>query len=138
MKRETLINDEYFETSFFVEYKLTQVVWKQIHTPSKKYRLAIQSLLDFADTNEVVSFLSDARLSGATDPDDRKWFQELIPSATEKGLKYVAVVIKQDPFKKYYMNSILKVVNRKAPYEMKIFYNYEEAFSWLINYNNQK
>lgn len=138
MDKIILLENDYVEASFISEYKMAHIIWKSLHTPSKFYREAIMSLLDYGSENKTVSFLSDARLSGATDPEDRKWFQNLIPLATEKGLNQVAVVIKKDPFKKYYMNSILKVVNRNAKYNMKIFYDYDEAFNWLISFNDFK
>lgn len=130
----TILNSDFVETSYLPEYKIAHVFWKSKTITSNVYREAIISLLDYSDDNEVLYYLSDGREGGAINPDDRKWFQEYaVSTAEKKGLKKAAVVIKKDhPFKKYYMNAILRVVNRKATFSMKIFYLYDEAFNWHV------
>lgn len=137
MEKTILIDNAFVETSYIEEYKLAHIIWKAITTPSEKYREALTSLIDYSETHQTINFLSDGTDSGVITPDDRKWFQEYaVPKAAKNGLKHAAVVIKPDPFKKYYMNAILKVVNRKATYNMKIFNKYEDAINWLIGYND--
>jgi len=111
--------------------KLAQIVWQGVSV-SLMYREVFSSVIEFTDNHDFVNFLSDARKQGAVSPEDRKWFQNtIVPQATKQGLRYGAVVIKKGPFKKYYMNMILKWLNRKSKIDMKIFYDYDEAKNWL-------
>ncbi len=139
MKKKIILDNEYAESSYISEYKIAQVIWKKVHIPSEHYRNAITILLEYSKTEPVISYLSDGTLSGAVNPDDRKWFQsDVVPLAEKLGLKHTAVIIKNDPFKKYYMNAILKIVNRNVTYDMKIFYNYNEALDWILKFDDYK
>lgn len=128
---------EYADAEYIVTYKMAHMTWKRIVIPSEEYRKALVELLKYGEDHKVVSYLSDGRKTGPVHPDDRKWFQDFaIPYAQRVGLKHAAVVISNDPFRKFYMNAILKVVNIKATYDMKIFTDYDEAFNWLINFHD--
>ncbi|MBN2662983.1 MAG: hypothetical protein JXR68_04985 [Bacteroidales bacterium] len=138
MEKIILINTNYVETSYLPEYKIAHIFWKSKIITSTIYREAISSLLDYSENNLVLYFLSDGSEGGAINPEDRKWFQDyVVKKADEKGLKKAAVVIKKDhPFKKYYMNAILRAVNRKVSFSMKIFYVYDEALNWIVKDDN--
>lgn len=116
------------------------VRWKDIKTiPSEKYRDAFSVLLTYTEKVAVVNFISDARLGGVVSPDDRKWFQKYaVPWAARNGLKHAAIVVKSDPFKKYYMNAILRFINRNANYDVKLYYDYDEALKWLLSFNDYR
>lgn len=138
MNKEIVLENEYAEVSFTHDIKLAQVRWKDVKTiPSDIYREAFVVLLDYTENVEVVNFVSDSRKGGVVSPEDRKWFQTyVIKRAANNGLKHGAIVTKKDPFKKYYMNAILRVINRNAPYDVKLFYDYEEAIAWLKIFND--
>lgn len=131
------IDNKYVEAAYIVDYKMAHVIWKNKIISSETYRNAITAMLEYGVENETVNFLSDGTLGGPNSPSDRKWFQEYaVPFAEKHGLKHAAVIIANDPFKKYYMNAILRVVNRNASYNMKIFNSYEVALKWLIDHND--
>ncbi|MBN2662980.1 MAG: hypothetical protein JXR68_04970 [Bacteroidales bacterium] len=138
MEKIIVLDNEYSEASYSVDIKLAMVKWKDIKTiPSEKYREAFSQLLTYTENVIVINFISDARLAGVVSPADRKWFQEFaVPWAAKNGLKHAAIVVKRDPFKKYYMNAILRFVNRHADYDVKLFYDYDEALKWLLSFND--
>lgn len=138
MNKEIVLDNEFVETSYVHDYNLAQVIWKKfLAIPSEKYKEAFISILDFTENVPVTNYLADTTLAGIIDPSDRKWFQNYgVERAEKNGLKHAAIVIKKDPFKKYYMNTILKFATIKASYDMKIFYNYDEAFKHLLAFND--
>lgn len=139
MEKLILLDNEYAECSFINEYKLAHLKWKSTNISSTKYREAFEVLLEYTENTEVVNFISDGRLSGAINPDDRKWFQsEVLKRADKNGLKRGAIVIKADPFKKYYINQIVKWSSRNFNMTMKVFINYDEALNWLLSFNDYK
>lgn len=137
MSRINIYSSEYADATFIEEYKMAHMTWKRLVIPSEEYRRAFTMLLDFGDSKRIVSFLSDGRNTGPVDPSDRKWFQDVaIPRAEKLGLKHSAVIIKNDPFRKFYLNSIIKVVNLTSSYNIKVFTDYDEGFKWLISYGD--
>lgn len=140
MNKEIIIDNGYGEGAYIHDYKLTIVTWKETKTiPTEVYRKMFSETLTFSEKTGVVNFVSDSRLGGVVSPEDRKWFQEVaVPWAAKCGLKHAAIIMKKDPFKKYYMNTILKFVNRNASYDIKIFYDYDEALKWLLSFNDYK
>jgi len=126
-----ILKNEFAEAIFIENLKLGKITWTEA-TPSKVYRQLFEKMAAFMDDHDIINFLSDTRNQGVVSPVDRKWFQKyMVPKVAAKGLKYGAVIIKKDPLKKYYVNMILKLINRKSPITMKIFYNNESAISWL-------
>lgn len=133
MGKISLISDEFIEANYIAENKMITIEWKVINIPSEKYREVYTYLLDLYPCGEVLLLLIDSTNSGLVSPSDREWFQEnAVPKAAEKGLIKTAVVIKNNPFKKYYANAILKSVTRKTTYEMKVFTDYEKANEWIL------
>jgi len=139
MNKIIVIENEFVEACYIVDYKLAHIAWKQKLIPSEMYRTAFTKLLDYTENVDVVNFLSDGRISGPTDPEDRKWFQEYaMPRGQKNGLKRAAVVIKLDPFKKYYINTIIKWGHKKVTFETQIFNDYDKAIAWLLSFNDYK
>ncbi len=140
MSKVIVLDNEYVETSYIEEYKMAVVLWKSfVNIPSEKYKEAFISILDYTETHPVINYIADTRQAGVIDPDDRRWFQDYgIIRAEKNGLKHAAIVIKKDPFKKYYMNAIVKFATRKSTYDMQIFYDYDEAKNWLLGFNDYK
>ena len=137
MGKIILLNNDFVEASYVTEFKIAHIVWKTLNIPSANYREGLSTLLHYAKNHDILNFLSDGRENRAVAPEDRKWFQNYaVPEAEKLGLKHAAVIIKQDPFKKYYLNAILKIVNRKTSYDMKIFYDYDKALDWLKSFDD--
>ena len=132
MESDLIFENEFAKGSYYKELKLAEILWKKTLVPSEEYRKAFDSIIKFTENVDFVNYLSDGRKQGVVSPDDRKWFQNVIvPKAMKLGLKYGAVVIKKDPFKKYYMNANLRWLNRKSKITMRIFYDYDEAINWI-------
>ncbi len=139
MDKKILLDNQYAESSYIEEYKLAHLRWKTKNIPSDIYKEAFTVLLDYSEIHGVVNFIADGRLSGAVSPANRKWFQNVAMSrADEVGLKRGAIVIKAEPFRKYYINQITKWASRKNNYVLKVFTDYEKAIQWLISFEDYK
>lgn len=135
MEKVSVYENEFAEISYFPELKLSQVVWRGV-VNSEEYRNVFTKAIEYTETHDFVNFLSDATIQGVISPSDRKWFQDVIVTkAIKQGLRFGAVVIKREPFKKYYMNAILRILNRKTKINMKIFYDYDDALAWIKRNN---
>ena len=134
MEKTIVQDNEFAESSFIEEYKLAQIVWKKPGVTSEIYRETFLKLLDYVKNVDGRHFISDSRLQGVINPADRKWFTDFaVKKAVETGLVRAAVINKKDPFKKYYINIILKFVTRKTNLDMKVFYDYDEGLKWLLS-----
>lgn len=130
-----IFENEYARGCYYEQIKAAEIKWLKTAIPSDVYKDAFKKAIEFTENRPFVNYISDAVLQGVISPDDRKWFQDVIvPQAVKQGLKHGAVIIKRDAFKKYYMNAILKFLNRKSPIEMKIFYEYDKAIEWLKSF----
>ena len=138
--KKILLDKEYVEVAYIQKYKLIQVIWKGKKFTSEEYKEAFNVGLDYSEKNNIRIniFISDTRKQGIVSPEDRKWFQkEAIPRAIKTGLKRAAVVMSTNPFKRYYMNLIMKIINTfKLP--MKLFSDYDSALKWCISFNDHK
>ena len=135
MEKVVIQDNEFVETSFVLEYKLAHVMWKKKNITSQIYRDAWTKILDYSEKMELKNFLSDGRLQGVISTKDRKWFMDVaVKRAVENGLIRAVVINKKDPFRKYYLNTILKYITRKSPVEMKIFFDYDEGLEWLLSF----
>jgi len=130
--KEIIRENKFSEVSYSKEHDLLEVVWKSKIVPSEEYRATWEATRKLVFKN----FLSDGRQQGLVSPDDRKWFQStIVKEAADKGLTTAAVVIADNPFKKYYMNMIFKVV-KVSGVKMKIFTDYNKAKKWLLENKN--
>ena len=135
MKKEIICANDFVELSYIHEYKLAHVVWRKKNISTEVYRDAWTTLLDYTANYDLKNFIADGRLQGVIDPKDRKWFMDVIlKRAADNGLVRAVVINKKDPFKKYYLNTILKFITRKAPFDMKIFYDYDKGLEWLLSF----
>jgi len=136
MEKTTILDNQTVEVSFFIELGLALLVWKHSNISSAEYRNTYLELLKYSDEVKGTLFLVDSRLQGVITPQDRKWFMDyVIEKAIKNGLKRAAVIMKKNPFKKYYINSIMKFVLRKTNLELKVFFDYDEGLAWLKSYN---
>ncbi len=133
------IDESYVKVSHIPEYELIKAVWNgQIN--SEKYRGTYSRILDYQRDNKlpITNYMVDMRNQGVVNPNDRKWFETVaMPTAIKQGLKHAAVVTDANVFKKYYLNLILKAMN-KFGVPMKLFGTEEEAISWFESFKEQK
>ncbi|MBY0425042.1 MAG: STAS/SEC14 domain-containing protein, partial [Cytophagales bacterium] len=115
---------------FDADYQLGIIVWDG-NPDFDEYKKPFKTLLKHAETHVVSNFLSDITKQGVVSVENRKWFEkEMIPAAKERGLKRSAIVTSDNPFKKYYLNMVLMVVN-KFGIPIKVFTKKEEALVWI-------
>ena len=135
MAKEKLFSNKYADTYYDASMKLFEIIWHSRVVPDEEYKNIYEKSLDQMESREFYTFLSDTRNEGVISPKARKWFQEeAVQRANKMGLRYAAVIINKEIFKKYYMNMILKWLNRKSEITMKIFYDYDEAIEWLKSF----
>ena len=138
--KKILLDENYAEVSYLPEYKLVQVIWKDKKFNTEEYQQTFNVGLDYVAQNNkpFVLFISDTTKQAIVSPEDRKWFQKsAISRAVDAGLKRAAVVVSKNPFKRYYMNLILKVINKfKIP--LKLFSDYDSALKWCLSFDEYK
>ncbi len=129
--KETLLKEKFAEAYYEPDTKLVVIIWGKKCT-SQEYRFAFRTLLDHYKKAEMHFYLSDIRNQPIVSPADRKWFETVaMPESIENGLLKAAVVFKGNPFKKYYINLILKATN-KFNLPLKLFLNLDDAKQWLF------
>lgn len=128
--REILLDKDYAKIEYDADLKIGKIEWKR-KTSTEEYQFAYMTVLEHAKKYPSDNFLSDITNQSVVSPENRKWFEtEMIPKAIEAGLKRVGVVFDGNVFKKYYLNMILKVIN-KFGIPMKLFSSEEEAIEWF-------
>lgn len=128
---DTVVFKERYATVTYISEKRTLVlIWDGTITP-EEYRKPFLAMIAFGKKTPVDSMLSDISKQGIIGPDSRKWFEkEMMPEAVKTGLKRGAIVTSGNAFKLYYINLILKAIN-KFPINTKLFNNQKDAFAWL-------
>ena len=136
--KKILKNTDYVEVAYIQKYKLVQIIWKSKIFTFEDYKDTYTKAMDFSENNKsfVINLLSDIREQGIVSPNDRNWFQDVaVPRAREVNLKRTAVIIPNNPFKKYYMNILIKATNKfKIP--LKLFSDYDSALNWCISFKD--
>ena len=137
MEKLLLYDREFYAIFFTEKYQCIEIHWKNGLVASDDYRQAfIEAYNYFVENKEeknIKYFLSDIRQQGVISPEDRKWFQqEMVPKVDAEGLRRAAVVFgNKDPFKRYYINTIMRWVNRNYTMKMKAFKSEEDAYKWF-------
>ncbi|MFC2152030.1 hypothetical protein ACFLSE_05830 [Bacteroidota bacterium] len=133
---KNILNDnEFAEVSYETDLKLGKIIWKKKPT-FEAYQSAFITLIEHSkEKQQVESVMTDTRKQGVVSPEYRNWLEkECLPMAIKLGLKRTAVVFDGGVFKKYYLNMILKVINKfGAP--MKLFKTEEEALNWIKSFS---
>ncbi len=132
MHEVIIVDEPVVRVTYHQELSLIKVVWNGIPT-REQYVKAFTSALDFQEKSPqpITRFISDVRRQGIVNPENRKWFEQVvIPRAVKQGFKYAAVIFDGNAFKKYYLNLILQTTNiYKVPF--KFFSTEEEAIAWF-------
>lgn len=136
LSEDKLINDENklrqykFATTYYnEELKIAGVKWHGSFTTDEYIDLFNQFIEDVKG-KEVIGFYSDIRKQGVVPVAARKHFEkEFSPKGKEIGIDKTGVVTDASPFKKYYLNTLIKVTKRPA----KLCSNPEEALEFILS-----
>lgn len=132
IKTQTLLNEEYAEVTYFPEQEMARVKWKG-NVNVDQYRNAFMTVYNHAiEGNLVRRFYSDTREQGVVGPENRKWFEkEMLPKAIEAGMERAGTISDANIFKRYYLNMILKSIN-KFNLPFKLCGSEEEVTEFLM------
>ena len=110
-------------------------MWKNKPPDSENFRKIFEDIFEYATVNNFKfwHYLGDTKKEGIISPEDRKWLQEvMVPKANEYGIKKLVLLSEEtDPFKRYYLNMLLRWTNRNMSLKMKIFNSEEKAYEWF-------
>lgn len=134
--KEILFDNNVAEFIYEPENSLLSLRWKK-YANSIEYRDIFTKSLGFIIQFKITKFLADICLEGTVNPDDRKWLEtEIIPKTIEAGLKFNAIILNKDIFKKYYLSHIKDSSTKTGILEIKHFEDYEQGYKWIISQNN--
>ncbi|ELR71205.1 hypothetical protein C900_03009 [Fulvivirga imtechensis AK7] len=123
-----IIEEKYARAYYSRSLKVVGVVWDGIFT-KEQYMDFFDRLLEFGRKNQVIGFFSDIRKQGVVPVDARKYFEKHVsPEAQRLGINKTGVVSDASPFKKYYLNTIIKMTGRPA----KICSDPNDALSYVL------
>lgn len=109
-----ILEEKYAKAYYAPSLKVMGVVWDGIFT-KEQYMSLFDKLLDFGREHPVIGFYSDIRKQGVVPVEARKYFEKHIsPEAQRLGVNKTGVVSDASPFKKYYLNTIIKMTGRPA------------------------
>ena len=112
--------------------KLGCIIWKSQPTP-EEYKGTFNTLHKFQENNLVHYFYSDITDQGVIAPAERKWLVENVARrAHEMGTRKAATKFDGDIFKKYYLNTVMKLLpGINIPF--RFFTSEKEAMDWLLD-----
>ncbi|MBI9066601.1 MAG: STAS/SEC14 domain-containing protein [Salinivirgaceae bacterium] len=126
-----VLDTNYALVTYDEENKLAMIEWKAKCT-IEEYQGAFLKLIDLQKTKPITRYISDIRKQSILSPSDRKWFEdEALPMAVKQGLKAAAVVFDGNSFKKYYINIVIKTIN-KFGFPVKVFNDLQAAKDWVM------
>ncbi|MBK6264644.1 hypothetical protein JKA74_06315 [Marivirga sp. S37H4] len=130
---EILIDASYAEVAYFPSRQMVRIKWKGSVT-NEQYRSAFEAALKHAQSGYPVKrFYTDTREQGVIGPENRKWFEQvMLPKAIESGLKRAGTISDASIFKRYYLNMLLKSVN-KFNLPFKLCGSEEEVVDFLMS-----
>lgn len=129
ISEETVIFKEKYVTAYYSpELKIMGLVWDGIFNKDQ-YIDTFNRLIEHAKTNACTGFYSDIRKQGVVNVEARKYFEKHItPKAAELGLNRTGVISDASPFKKYYLNTLIKMTSRPA----KICSDPDDAIKYIL------
>ena len=127
--------DSFFENDYILiahqpDLRAVKAVWKK-QPGSSEYRDGFNHCYDAVRFYKPVNYLSDVTNQGLIKPEDRAWMEEqLMPKVVAEGLRNVAVVLRPDIFKEYYLQRIREAWE-KGSLKMRYFDSMAKAVHWL-------
>lgn len=124
-----ILEEKYVKAYYHPELKLVGIVWDGIFNKDQYMKL-FDDVLEFAQTHKVTGVYSDIRKQGVVPVEARKYFEKHVaPESAKLGVEKTGVVSDASPFKKYYLNTLIKVSGRPA----KICSNEQDAIDYLLS-----
>jgi hypothetical protein len=132
IKTQTLLEEDYAVVTYFPDQEMARVKWKG-NVNIDQYRNAFETVYKHALAGNLVKrFYSDTREQGVVGPENRKWFEkEMLPKAIEAGMERAGTISDANIFKRYYLNMILKSIN-KFNLPFKLCGSEEEVVEFLM------
>ncbi|MGM0580642.1 MAG: hypothetical protein ACQETL_08180 [Bacteroidota bacterium] len=129
---QTLLDESYAEVTYFPDQEMARIKWKG-NVNVDQYRNAFMTVYEYAIAgNTVKRFYSDTREQGVVGPENRKWFEkEMLPKAIDAGMERAGTISDANIFKRYYLNMILKSIN-KFNLPFKLCGSEEEVVEFLM------
>lgn len=113
-KDNIIIDEKYAKVYYSKSLQVAGVVWDGIFT-KEQYIDLFDRLIEFGKKNKIIGFYSDIRKQGVVSIEARKYFEKVVsPEAQRQGINKTGVVSDASPFKKYYLNTIIKMTGRPA------------------------
>lgn len=127
--------NEFAQINYLEDEKTIEIIWNK-RTSSEMYRALFTKGVEALAKHSCTNWISDTTNQGLVAPDDRKWLEsQKIPEAIKSGLRNIAVLVSKDVFKKYYVDSVKKQVE-KSHLSMQYFEDRENAIQWIRECNN--
>lgn len=124
-----IFEEKYVKAYYSPTLQVMGIVWDGVFS-KEQYISFFNRLLDFGRKNKVIGFFSDIRKQGVVSVEARKHFEKNIsPEAQKLGINKTGVVSDASPFKKYYLNTIIKMTGRPA----KICSDPNEALNYVLS-----
>lgn len=124
-----IISEKYVDAYYSRDLKVVGIVWNGVFT-KEQYIGLFERLLNHASGNPVIGVYTDIRKQGVVPIEARKHFEKVIsPESTKLGIDKTGVVSDASPFKKYYLNTIIKVTGKPA----KICSEEQEALDYILS-----
>lgn len=122
------LEEKYVKVYYNPELKLIGIVWDGIFNKDQYMKL-FDDVLEYAKTHPTKGVYSDLRKQGVVPVEARKYFEKHVaPESAKMGVEKTGVVTDASPFKRYYLNTLIKVSGRPA----KICSNEQEAIDYLL------
>ncbi len=127
MEAREILKTSVVTLRYHKQYKLVYLTWHSKGGLSlQAYKEPFEFLAERSDL-PVLGILSDNRNQGIVGTQLRSWLQKVgTPKAVARGLKCYFAVIDGNVFKKYYINTIFKLLEGKG-LELKAFQDFDEA-----------
>lgn len=124
-----IFEENYVKAYYDSTLKVIGIVWDGVFTKDQ-YIEVFTRLLGYSRDHSTIGFYSDIRKQGVVSVEARKYFEEQIsPKAQEIGINKTGVVSDASPFKKYYLNTVIKMTGRPT----KICNNPDDALNYIIS-----
>jgi hypothetical protein len=124
-----IVSEKYVTAYYSRDLKVVGIIWDGVFTKDEYIGL-FERLLNHASGNPVIGVYTDIRKQGVVPIDARKHFEQVIsPESTRLGIDKTGVVSDASPFKKYYLNTIIKVTGKPA----KICSDEQDALDYILS-----
>lgn len=139
VEQQILYKASYATIFFDARINSTGVIWSG-PISSKQYRQVFLKCLEFVKVYNTPNYIADISNQGYISREDQQWmFQEILPEASQYGLKRIAGVtpLVEDPHSAQYLGGIISKLESLGV-EQKYFTSFKEAMNWVQHENEKK